>query len=204
MIFNTSTSFHPPSLLLAMDELEELEWRSPEWINVHGLRTENVLEYFSGSPFWDRQCNNQQLKMQRGGQTPVPTVDAELERLRGVEYAVKLVREPDLWVVQQQWRESGGNNGGNGSGVTTRPLSHFYIVGARVYMAPRAAGVLRGNCLAAAEALHAFLPLLEREGQRESGEIGGDPGGESGGESGGEDSPLPRALVSLAAASIDP
>lgn len=45
--------------------LDELQWKSPEWIQVFGLRTENVLDYFSESPFFDKTSNNQIIKMQR-------------------------------------------------------------------------------------------------------------------------------------------
>ncbi|CAI4063636.1 mediator complex subunit MED6 SKDI_08G1010 [Saccharomyces kudriavzevii IFO 1802] len=45
--------------------LDELQWKSPEWIQVFGLRTENVLDYFAESPFFDKTSNNQVIKMQR-------------------------------------------------------------------------------------------------------------------------------------------
>ncbi|EHN02128.1 Med6p [Saccharomyces cerevisiae x Saccharomyces kudriavzevii VIN7] len=45
--------------------LDELQWNSPEWIQVFGLRTENVLDYFAESPFFDKTSNNQVIKMQR-------------------------------------------------------------------------------------------------------------------------------------------
>ncbi|TID21043.1 hypothetical protein CANINC_003538 [Pichia inconspicua] len=144
----------------AQQQLDELEWRSPEWINVNGLRTDNVLEYLSESPFWDRQCSNQQLKMQRGGIVPIPTVDPELTRMRGVEYVLLLAREPDLWVVRKQFRSGNGNgdgdsNGNGNGGENTTPLADYYVVGARVYMSPRVGDVLRASCLGIAESLRA-------------------------------------------------
>ncbi|KAK5963422.1 mediator complex subunit MED6 PWA37_004550 [Arxiozyma heterogenica] len=48
-----------------MTELDELQWKSPEWIQTFGLRTDNVLDYFAESPFFDKTSNNHVIKMQR-------------------------------------------------------------------------------------------------------------------------------------------
>lgn len=45
--------------------LDELQWKSPEWIQAFGLRTDNVLDYFAESPFFDKTSNNHVIKMQR-------------------------------------------------------------------------------------------------------------------------------------------
>lgn len=45
--------------------LDELQWKSPEWIQAFGLRTDNVLDYFAESPFFNKTSNNQVIKMQR-------------------------------------------------------------------------------------------------------------------------------------------
>lgn len=45
--------------------LDELQWKSPEWIQAFGLRTDNVLDYFSESPFFDKTSNNHVIKMQK-------------------------------------------------------------------------------------------------------------------------------------------
>ncbi|CAL9734596.1 mediator of RNA polymerase II transcription subunit 6 [Monosporozyma servazzii] len=66
--------------------LDELQWKSPEWIQSFGLRTDNVLDYFSESPFFDKTSNNYVIKMQRqfsqlpgesdGSNIPPPPVPA--------------------------------------------------------------------------------------------------------------------------------
>lgn len=148
-------------------ELDEVEWRSPEWINVHGLRTDNVLEYFSQSPFFDRQCNNALLKMQRQytqqpqpqqPQQPVfiPTVDPELTQLRGREYVVAHTREPDLWVIHQRQRHGQGDTPG---AVTVERV--FFVVGASVYMAPQTRRVAQQGALAVAQALGGALAKMD-------------------------------------------
>ncbi|KAL6949870.1 hypothetical protein ACO0QE_000534 [Hanseniaspora vineae] len=46
-------------------QLDELQWKSPEWIQTFGLRTDNVLDYFAESPFFDKTSNNQVIRMQQ-------------------------------------------------------------------------------------------------------------------------------------------
>lgn len=169
------------------EALDELEWRSPEWINVYGLRSDNILEYFSLSPFWDRQCNNQILKMQRQFQANnsnnnemsmmmiIPTFDAELRKLRGIEYVVHMIKEPDLWIIRKERRLGDGSKayqsskndinqsmtletylaGGPGLGVPddVEVLADFFCVGSKVYMASNVHAVLRQSVLSLSRAL---------------------------------------------------
>lgn len=180
-----------------MEVLDELEWRSPEWINVYGLRTDNILEYFSLSPFWDRQCNNQILKMQRQFQfngdgaavaVTIPTFDAELRKLRGVEYVVHMIKEPDLWVIRKQRRLNDGSvaygrakdagaagvdktmaldrflGGGPGLGVCddVDVLADYFCIGSKVYMASNMAAILRQGVLSVEQSLYAGVDRLAR------------------------------------------
>lgn len=166
-----------------MAALDEVEWRSPEWININGLRTDNVLEYFSQSPFWDRQCNNQILKMQRqfnGTLMIIPTFDSELRKLRGIEYVLYMVKEPDLWIIRRQMRNGDGSkafnknpienmtineflNGGPGFGVVddVEILQDYFIVGSSVYQAPIVADITRQGILSVSCALNECVSLLD-------------------------------------------
>ncbi|CCH58096.1 hypothetical protein TBLA_0A02960 [Henningerozyma blattae CBS 6284] len=45
--------------------LDEVQWQSPEWIQAFGLYTDNVLDYFSESPFFNKTSSNQSIRMQR-------------------------------------------------------------------------------------------------------------------------------------------
>lgn len=191
---------HTAAMADKTEALDELEWRSPEWINVYGLRSDNILEYFSLSPFWDRQCNNQVLKMQRqfqandggngaNGMPPmmiIPTFDAELRRLRGIEYVVHMIKEPDLWVIRKQRRvgdgstafsKSSGPNaisttmsletylaGGPGLGVPDDVvvLADFFCVGSKVYMASNVHAIVRQGVLSLSRALGAAADRLGR------------------------------------------
>lgn len=170
------------------DPLDELQWRSPEWIQMNaGLRTDNILDYFAISPFYDRSSNNQVLKMQSqfqgpgggpgasGGSgtaagatpstamPPLPSgtayVPPELRAMKGTEFVVALAREPELWVIRKQTRFSP---------TETRPIATYFVVGDNVYMAPAVMPILESRLISTtlnlskalkkAAALHGFSP----------------------------------------------
>ena len=154
------------------EPLDEVQWRSPEWIQQNnGLRTDNVLEYFSYSPFYDRGSNNQILKMQSQFQQPPPTAAApgvpphqaaqqqqqqlyaELRNMKGTEFVVAIAREPDLWIIRKQTRLSPQE---------TRPLATYFVVGENIYMAPSVHSVVTSRLLSTTQALTKALAKASR------------------------------------------
>ncbi|CCK68906.1 mediator complex subunit MED6 KNAG_0B04710 [Huiozyma naganishii CBS 8797] len=179
--------------------LDELQWKSPEWIQAFGLRTDNVLDYFSESPFFDKTSNNHVIKMQRqfsqlpvdgmpqpqgpGGTAPdgsksatlgdsqefshldplrrevlgkyplYMTMERELCKLRGVEYVLACVREPDFWVVKKQRRLSPRR---------TEPMQDYYIIGANVYQSPSMFKILQNRMMSASYHLSNTLNDLQK------------------------------------------
>ncbi|BAP71219.1 mediator of RNA polymerase II transcription subunit 6 [Kluyveromyces marxianus] len=178
---------------MSLPPLDELQWKSPEWIQTFGLRTDNVLEYFSGSPFFEKTSNNQVVKMQQqfsqqgpvGGNIPLggqaggngqigssgasPGADSngssvrgtvtappsdrtaiwerypvhamlerELMKMKGIEYILVLVREPDLWIIRKQRR--------NGPNETTT-LGDYYVIGSAVYQSPTVYKIVQNRML---------------------------------------------------------
>lgn len=151
------------------EPLDEVQWRSPEWIQMFGLRTDNVLDYFSQSPFFDRGSNNQVLKMQSqfneavnrgpgggpggpGGGTNADFYN-ELRNMRGVEFVVAISREPDLWVIRKQTRLSPQE---------TRPLATYFVIGENIYMAPSVHSVVTSRLLSTALCLNKALAKAAR------------------------------------------
>lgn len=131
-----------------------MQWRSPEWIQMFGLRTDNVLEYFSESPFYDRSSNNQVLKMQsqfndnmQHNRGPADFYK-ELRNMRGVEFVVAISREPDLWVIRKQTRLSPQE---------VRPLATYFVIGENIYMAPSVYSVVTSRLLSTALSLNKAL-----------------------------------------------
>src|SRR5436853_5106924 len=66
-----------------------------------------VLEYFSTSPFYDRQSNNQVLKMQsQFTALGLGDLNQRLSLMRGVEFVVHAEYPPDMWIIRKQRRNS--------------------------------------------------------------------------------------------------
>lgn len=110
--------------------LLEICWFDSAWIPF--LNPSNVLEYFSKSnSFYDRQCNNEIVKMQR------QSLDV-LKNMTGIEYILLHAKEPILYVIRKQHRHSPED---------ATPISNFYIIAGKVYMAPDLASIFSSRIL---------------------------------------------------------
>jgi mediator of RNA polymerase II transcription subunit 6 len=145
------------------DPLDEIQWKSPEFIQERGLHTGNVLEYFSLSPFYDRTSNNQVLMMQfqfQQIQIPAGTsfhqyFQSRLAEMVGIEFVIASNREPDFWVIRKQKRLDTKNTSNS---VT--PLQDYYVIGANIYQAPKIYDILSSRLLASVLAIKNLMDLL--------------------------------------------
>lgn len=164
---------------MSLPPLDELQWKSPEWIQSFGLRTDNVLEYFSQSPFFDKTSNNQVVKMQQqfsqmqqqtSGLTNITTatphrqhilstypmhgiLEQELSKLKGIEYVLEHVREPDFWIIRKRNRTSPSS---------VESLQDYYIIGANVYQSPTVAKIVQSRLLSTNFHLSKALKSLQQ------------------------------------------
>jgi len=108
-----------------------LSWHDSGWIPL--LNASNVMDYFSerSNPFYDRQCNNEIIKMQR-------LSPEQLSSMVGIEYTVIHTQEPILYVIRQQHRHSP---------TQVTPLVDYYIVAGIVYQAPDLLSVVNSRLL---------------------------------------------------------
>ncbi|KAL4237266.1 Mediator of RNA polymerase II transcription subunit 6 [Mactra antiquata] len=116
------------------DHILGISWSDSNWIPV--LNSSNVMDYFSerSNPFYDRQCNNEVIKMQRLSQDQLPN-------MTGVEYILLHIQDPILYIVRKQFRHSPQQ-------VT--PQTDYYIINGTVYQAPDLCSVLNSrliNCV---------------------------------------------------------
>lgn len=153
---STSLRLH---LDLMPDPLDEIQWKSPEWIQQFGLHTGNVLDYFSESPFYDRTSNNQVLRMQFQFQAPPANIHPQryiqdkLTEMTGIEFVIAYMREPDFWVIRKQ------NRTGPESTITEQD---FYIIGANVYQAPKVYDLLSSRLLSSVLSIKTLVGLLNQ------------------------------------------
>ncbi|EGW31727.1 mediator of RNA polymerase II transcription subunit 6 [Spathaspora passalidarum NRRL Y-27907] len=142
-----------------MEALDEIQWKSPEFIQERGLHSNNVLEYFALSPFYDRTSNNQVLMMQfQYQQIQIPMnmtfhqyFQSRLTEMTGIEFVIAFTREPDFWIVRKQRRLDP---------TSTLILQDYYIIGANVYQAPRIYDVLSSRLLSSVLSLRNSIDIL--------------------------------------------
>lgn len=144
---------------MSSEPLDEIQWKSPEWIQQFGLHTGNVLDYFAESPFYDRTSSNQVLRMQFQFQQIPPNIHPQkymqlkLTEMVGIEFVVAHVREPDFWVVRKQRRFDPN---------TTKTVQDYYIIGANVYQAPKIYDILSTRLLSSVLSMRKSIDLLNK------------------------------------------
>ncbi|KAF9648511.1 MED6-domain-containing protein [Thelephora ganbajun] len=124
-----------------------------EWIQANGpLTTQNVFDYFSHSMFYDKQSNNQVLRMQtmHTGQ-PLTNEAEELKRFTGVEFAVTHSEPPTFFIIQKRERLSPDE---------VRPMAAYFIMNNRIYQSPDLYTVLSNRLLTSLSSLQTSLDIL--------------------------------------------
>ncbi|KAJ6519469.1 MED6-domain-containing protein [Mycena sanguinolenta] len=124
-----------------------------EWIQANGpLTSENVFEYFTTSMFYDKQSNNQVLRMQTMHTgTAIANEAEELKRFTGVEFAVVHAQPPSMFIIHKRERLSPDE---------VRPLAAYFIMNNRIYQSPDIYTVLSNRLLTSVCSLQASLDIL--------------------------------------------
>lgn len=97
MISHVNYLFYFIAHISATDKHLHMMWRDSAWIPM--LNTSNILEYFANSPFYDRECNNEMIKMQRLNPD-------QLLNMTGIEYFLLHTQAPILYVIRKGNRQS--------------------------------------------------------------------------------------------------
>ncbi|KAF8350197.1 MED6-domain-containing protein [Amanita rubescens] len=118
------------------------------------LTTENVFEYFATSMFYDKQSNNQVLRMQtmHTGQS-IENEAEELRRFTGIEFSLVHSQPPSFFVIQKRERLSPDE---------VIPLASYFIMNNRIYQAPDLYTVLSNRLLTSLHSLQASLDTLRK------------------------------------------
>ncbi|KAI0304750.1 MED6 mediator sub complex component-domain-containing protein [Russula brevipes] len=126
-----------------------------EWLQANGpLTAENVFDYFASSMFYDKQSNNQVLRMQTMHTgMPISNEAEELKRFTGVEFAVVHAQPPSLFIIHKRERLSPEE---------TRPLQAYFIINNRIYQSPDMYTVLSNRLLTSLYSLESSLDILRK------------------------------------------
>lgn len=95
------------------------------WLQSNLLTKENVLEYFSFSQFYDRNCNNEVLKMQTK-HSVISGLEKMLEKMCGTQYVVQKSEDPQLFIIKKQQRVSPEK---------AFVIDYYYVMNGTVYQA---------------------------------------------------------------------
>ncbi|KAJ7225871.1 MED6-domain-containing protein [Mycena pura] len=141
------SDLHPP------DDYSHRFFIWHEWIQANGpLTAENVFEYFTTSMFYDKQSNNQVLRMQTMHTgTAIANEAEELRRFTGVEFAVVHSQPPSLFIIHKRDRLSPDE---------VRPLAAYFIMNNRIYQSPDVYTVLSNRLLTSLCSLQSSLDIL--------------------------------------------
>ncbi|KAI0670187.1 MED6 mediator sub complex component-domain-containing protein [Trametes maxima] len=124
-----------------------------EWIQAHGpLSAENAFEYFTTSMFYDKQSNNQVLRMQTMHTGLPPANEAEeLKRFTGIEFALVHAEPPSLFIIHKRERLSPDE---------VRPLAVYFILNNRIYQSPDVYTLISNRLLTSLHSLQKSLDTL--------------------------------------------
>ncbi|KAK4472161.1 hypothetical protein MN116_000459 [Schistosoma mekongi] len=116
---------------LVKEDLYGVSWSNPAW--SHFLCSANVLDYFCdlSNPFYDRQCNNEVIRMQR-------LHPEQLLCMTGVEFYLYHAQEPILFIIRKQQRLSP---------TQVTPLAYYYVINGTVLQAPDLSTLLNSRLL---------------------------------------------------------
>ncbi|KAA1468523.1 MED6-domain-containing protein [Dentipellis sp. KUC8613] len=126
-----------------------------EWIQANGpLTAENVFDYFATSMFYDKQSNNQVLRMQTMHTgMPIANEAEELRRFTGVEFAVVHAEPPSFFIIHKRERISPDE---------ARPMAAYFIMNNRIYQSPDVYTVLSNRLLTSLNSLQSSLDILRK------------------------------------------
>ncbi|CAM6129964.1 unnamed protein product [Calypogeia fissa] len=119
-------------------DMTSISFRDQLWLNSFPLDCALVFDYFALSPFYDRTCSNEQLRLR----SIHPLDAASLKSMTGIEYILHEAQEPHLFVIRKQKRDGPEK-------VTL--LSAYYVLDGSIYQAPQLYSVVSSR---AARALY--------------------------------------------------
>lgn len=124
------------------DDLTDVMWSDPQWLATFPLNESTALHYFSLSQFYDSNCNNELINMQRLDMSLLTTMS-------GIEYSVSSPC-PELFIVHKRYRSI--------NPPKLDLISSYYIYDGHIYQAPTLHAILSTRAL---QAIHHIKNAFE-------------------------------------------
>ncbi|KAI5165261.1 mediator of RNA polymerase II transcription subunit 6 [Nematocida sp. AWRm78] len=106
--------------------MENTCFRDSLWLQENILSKDTLMEYFSYSQFYDRNCNNEVLKMQNIHRNN-DSLDIFLTKMCGIQYIITYAIEPTLFIIKKCNRISPDK---------INVLDYFYVMNGTIYQSP--------------------------------------------------------------------
>ncbi|KAL3699480.1 hypothetical protein R1sor_017502 [Riccia sorocarpa] len=136
-------------------DMTSISFRDQLWLNQFPLDRNLVFDYFALSPFYDRTCNNEQLRIRQIH----PLDPNHLTKMTGIEYILHEAMEPHLFIIRKQKREGPEK-------VTV--MSAYYVLDGSIYQSPQLYNVIGSRAVRAiyhiSEAFSGAASKLEKIG----------------------------------------
>uniref|UniRef100_A0A6B2LI61 Mediator of RNA polymerase II transcription subunit 6 n=1 Tax=Arcella intermedia TaxID=1963864 RepID=A0A6B2LI61_9EUKA len=131
------------------EEATGTAWSYPQYFaSVPALEKDNVINYFSLSPFYDPKCTNTILHQ---SQLAPDQIQAALATWKGKQYALDGDERPRLWSIIRSYRT-------NLNKIQTTGM--FYIIDDKVYQSPTLRSVLQYRLASSVFHLHEAFNTL--------------------------------------------
>ena len=130
--------------------MDSQSFRHDAWLESYPLTEATVLDYFAWSPWYDKDCVNEQLKA-----LGLPADAAAAQHLAGAEFALRRTghERAGLFVIEKRVRAPG---------TAPVPAAVFAVVEGTVYPCPDLGALLAGRVARAAHHLAAATALVEQ------------------------------------------
>jgi mediator of RNA polymerase II transcription subunit 6 len=136
-----------------MEDREDLYFVDPRFLSAGVLDSSNAMEYFSASPFYDKSCNNEILRMQT--QFRALDLKSKLSQMVGVFYElIHSNSEQTLFIIRK------AHNHGDSRSDT---LGIYYIIHGHVYAAPTNHSLYRTRLCEAMWVLSSFVDRMHEK-----------------------------------------
>ena len=113
----------------------------PNFYNIYPLRSENIMDYFKLSGFYNKKSINQQCEDKNLDFTKDRT------QFEGIEYIPEEYKDNELFIIAKYFREKG----------TTTLLGYYYIFQGKIIKAPNLYSIISSNIQSVS---HNFLNIF--------------------------------------------